>query len=692
MSRITVLFLMFFVVVALSSQNLKKYPFSRQDSAIIQDNLDRFEREYAQGDWKELSRYLNENGLLHWEHNYLEEALNYYVKSRVLNGKVNNSSGIAMINNNLGMIYADLRRYQEALDHFQLTLAARKYQKAKLGIVSASINIGLMYNHLDQYNESIKQVEEGLIAAKELNDPEQIRLCYGLLAETYEKMGDSQNSFKFFNLYKTFNDMISDTKVQKSQKETETARLQIKIIELEKRNKELEVEAQRVTIVEQQNEIQTKDKVIDEKEHVIVVKEEEKASLLQEMSKQELEMEVLEYRNNMAKMETQKQADKIRRQQLQALFLIVIVVLAILLIFIVWRNWQKQKDHSFMLEDKNTKISQQKTQIQRQANTLHEKNEELVKLTRFKDGMTGMLVHDLKNPLNAIFHHNEKVKDAPTKRTIKNAGRQMMNMILNILDVQKYEDSKLMPLNKTVFKIKDNIELSFENVSFLASQKNIELKYETDANYEVKGDEEVIQRVVTNLLTNAIKYSEQNSTVRVVVESVNLKVQISIIDTGVGIPKDKQDQVFEMFGQVKPRKSGSLKSSGVGLTFCKLAIKSHGGNIDLKSEEGKGSAFWFYLTKAGEAAPLIVEPKVKSDEKVEYSKTELAYLKPFAEDLKATKVYQLSKVRGVLKKVEHRTENIKNWQIEMLEIVMSVNGERYEQKVNEMLKLSHENL
>jgi signal transduction histidine kinase len=110
---------------------------------------------------------------------------------------------------------------------------------------------------------------------------------------------------------------------------------------------------------------------------------------------------------------------------------------------------------------------------------------------------------------------------------------------------------------------------------------------------QVVCDPDLISRVIQNLFTNALKFTPKNGTIRVVIQSTEDSVQVSIKDTGPGIPSQYLKKIFDKFFQVEAREY----STGLGLTFCKLAIETHGGQIGVDSEVDKGSTFWFILPK-----------------------------------------------------------------------------------------------
>jgi signal transduction histidine kinase len=149
------------------------------------------------------------------------------------------------------------------------------------------------------------------------------------------------------------------------------------------------------------------------------------------------------------------------------------------------------------------------------------------------------------------------------------------------------------------------VQTSLQQVSMLAQNKGILLKNEVVSSGSpqlplLRADEDKIRRTLTNLLGNAIKFTPSGGTVTLLVgpqqeaEAVT-GVWFAVADTGEGIPHEAFGRIFEKFGQVESRQSGRNMSTGLGLTFCKMAVEAHGGRIWVESEPGQGSKFQFVI-------------------------------------------------------------------------------------------------
>ncbi|WP_339841866.1 ATP-binding protein [uncultured Maribacter sp.] len=354
-------------------------------------------------------------------------------------------------------------------------------------------------------------------------------------------------------------------------------------------------------------------------------------------------------------------------------------ILAIGLVWLLIRiNSARLKRQNELLKQT---VKERTADIIQQKEELLAKNNKLIELDHFKEGMTGMIVHDLKNPLSTIIGLSKS-------QEIVQAGNQMLNMVLNILDVQKFEDAE-MKLQVSEFHAAGVINDSIKQVQPLYDRKSIEIKQNINAKANLQADKEIINRVIVNILTNAIKYTPNNGSITINADPVEDSdfIKISITDTGEGIPKDNLASVFDKFSQVAAKKSGGVASTGLGLTFCKLAIEAHGGEIGVESKYGEGTTFWFILPKAKAAISEIIEiedTKIKELETYkQLTDVDIAYLAPFIISLKKFTVYEFSDIITILNTIKTKESNaVLKWKMNIENAVRACNEEKY----NELLK------
>ncbi|MGK2858425.1 MAG: two-component regulator propeller domain-containing protein [Thermoanaerobaculia bacterium] len=314
--------------------------------------------------------------------------------------------------------------------------------------------------------------------------------------------------------------------------------------------------------------------------------------------------------------------------------------------------------------ERTAEVVRQKEEIEAKASELKSANERLVELGAFKEGMTGMIVHDLKNPLNAILSGLDAPGSALPGGAMRSAARQMRNLVSDILDVQRFDEAR-MPVVLQSVGLREIAEGSIEQVSFLARGRRLENELPADATVEV--DQELVERVLVNLLTNAIKFTEEEG--RIVIReaagtsgsSDGALVRVEVVDDGAGIPAERLDHVFDRFAQVEARGSGGARSTGLGLTFCRLAVEALGGCIGVESKLREGTIIWLTLRRAdaasasGVRAPERTRASVVPGSPVGLTADERRLLAPYAAELAAIPIYRVSALNAVLARLEGET-------------------------------------
>jgi K+-sensing histidine kinase KdpD len=304
-------------------------------------------------------------------------------------------------------------------------------------------------------------------------------------------------------------------------------------------------------------------------------------------------------------------------------------------------------------------------------------------LDEYKEAMTAMIVHDFKNSLNTVISFSEGVPTERRLKSIRQAGQFMLNMVLNILDVQKFENAKI-KLALGNYPISKVIEEAVNQLSYIIEQKSIKLTYVKEDKLFSRMDYELVTRVLVNILSNAIKYVTINGEIEIFTSSKGECLTVSIKDNGPGISENNVSKVFEKYSQLDAKKSGSVRSTGIGLTFCKMVIEAHKGIIDVESKEGEGSTFYFTL-------PLIedlndLEPELKSsdnnkDQILVFSQKENEYLDPYLKELQKWEVYDYSEVTAIIENIKSKKNKVKLWKEKMIKALQNVNEEEYNQLV-----------
>jgi two-component system sensor histidine kinase/response regulator len=233
---------------------------------------------------------------------------------------------------------------------------------------------------------------------------------------------------------------------------------------------------------------------------------------------------------------------------------------------------------------------------------------QLQELESARDTLTHMIVHDLRSPLTGLQGYldllhtvadgNAEVVDYVSEAQL--IASRLTEMISQVLDVSRLEAGQ-MPLT---LKETDLVALLPEAVSSLGPPpSDITVKYEIpESATMIRCDPDLISRVVVNLVGNAFKFTPRGGLVRLGLLAEADRVRLTVTDNGPGIPPELRGKVFEKFGQAPLGQAAGVRSSGLGLTFCKLAIEAHKGKIGIEGAENGGARFWVELFRdAGSA-------------------------------------------------------------------------------------------
>jgi two-component system phosphate regulon sensor histidine kinase PhoR len=232
---------------------------------------------------------------------------------------------------------------------------------------------------------------------------------------------------------------------------------------------------------------------------------------------------------------------------------------------------------------------------------------EIKKLERERKNILPMFAHDMKNPVITAGGFLSRLlsgKAGPVTEPqasylniIKDELQKVEELISDFLEFSRFEASEYRPL-KSAFNIEEAIVHQIELARVGAEKKNVRLSFEySDSTIPViSADGKMIERVIVNLLDNAVKYSPHDGEVAVKLSDWNLEVLVEVSDTGVGISVEHLPFIFDAFYRV----SRDSRGSGLGLSIAKTIVEAHGGKMWCKSIVGKGSRFGFILPKDGE--------------------------------------------------------------------------------------------
>jgi signal transduction histidine kinase len=228
-------------------------------------------------------------------------------------------------------------------------------------------------------------------------------------------------------------------------------------------------------------------------------------------------------------------------------------------------------------------------------------NARLAELDRLKSDFVSMVSHELRTPLGLIKGYTgtllQQDLDAATReeflRVIDEETDRLTELVTNLLDMSRIEAGTLR-VDRQPIQLDGLVRASADRLRTREPGRALEVDLPERLPL-VLADERRITQVLDNLLTNAVRYSAPDTTIKLAASSSKGHVEVAVADQGVGIPSDKRDQVFEKFFRVDSSDTRGFAGTGLGLAICRGIVNAHGGAIWVDSEEGRGSTFTFSL-------------------------------------------------------------------------------------------------
>ncbi len=241
---------------------------------------------------------------------------------------------------------------------------------------------------------------------------------------------------------------------------------------------------------------------------------------------------------------------------------------------------------------------------------LAEKNESLMRMDRFKEDLTNLIIHDMKNPLFVIQGNLQmmsmSMENVPPEilkkyaQRIERSSQQLLRMVVNLLDISRIEEGTI-DLKNDHANINEIIDKIIERIKDYPENKNKEIIVDLDSNLpELTIDRSVMGRVFENLINFSITNLVDEGKVTITTAAVDdQRIQFVTHDNGTQIPKNYHDKIFEKFSQTEIKDSGYRVDRALGLTFCKMAVEAHKGSMWLDLENKVGNKFIIELPICG---------------------------------------------------------------------------------------------
>lgn len=477
-------------------------------------------------------------GLNYYRQKNYPEALKNYLAALKVNEEIGNKQGIADSYYYLGGVNSDQGNYPGALKNYFTALKRYEEVGTKTGIASANNGIGLNYERLGNLKDALKYESKGLSLAFETGSKSNIIDAYKELARIYAKLIDYKAAYDNEVLFKQYYDTLFNNENEK-----------------------------KLTSLQMQFDFDKKQQT-DSIQHA----SENKINLL-----------------------------NLHRQKEYTGLGIAGFILVVLLLFFVYLNYKNQRKATAEMA------------IARQRAEQSEK---------FKEQFLANMSHEIRTPMNAVMGMTNLVLDSTLNEKqrfylegIRKSSDTLLHIINDILDLSKIEAGK-MEMENIDFSLADVLDQVKQTLQHKAEEKGLQLIVTIDSSVPgvLMGDPVRVNQVLMNLAGNAIKFTEKGSVTISVSRQPSavtshqspitnhqspvtspVPLTFSISDTGIGIPEDKLQSVFESFTQAKTSDTRRYGGTGLGLTISKQLVELMDGKISIESKEGLGTTFSFEI-------------------------------------------------------------------------------------------------
>ena len=518
----------------------------------------------------------NNIGLIYININEPEKAIENFNKALVINEKLNDLQGQALNYGNLGVVFSNKREYEKAHIYYKKALRIDEKYNNKDAISINLANISEINLYLGNYCEALNDGFQSLSVGKELNNNYNRANSYATIGKIYFRLsGDSisiKDNCSLISRDKTYN-------LNKAKKYLDSSLFFYKEVN------DLQSVSENSLILSQvleklgdyKNALQYYKSYSTNHDSVYSLDNSVKIANLEKMNE-------LKLRDDQIRIKS-LEIDNKNSQLLMWIFISLTAVIGISLYTFFLNNRQK---------------------YQKRANVeLDKKNEELIRLNATQNKFFSIIAHDLKSPFQGFLSMTEiiaKESGSYSSEELRKFGNSLhksatnlFNLLKNLLDWTQLEKGSFI-YNAKELSLSELVTRNIENIKTGYEQKGITLVNNIRDSIKVKGDENMINSVLLNLMSNAVKFTNREGRVTLSAGEIgNNMVRISVSDTGVGMPQSTIDKLFELDGKILTKGTAGELSTGLGLLLCKEFVEKNGGSISVESEEGKGSTFSFTL-------------------------------------------------------------------------------------------------
>jgi signal transduction histidine kinase len=568
----------------------------------------------SQNDSIQIAHSNNNIGRLLFEQGLLSKSYEYYSKSYNIFKKFRDHYGLAYTLQSLGTLQRSQKDYIQSEKNYLEALRLRVELKNPRDIMSAHIFLSRLYYERKEFEKSTSSLLKADSLGQLIHDEINLSEVKMLLAKNYIELGRLNEAEKVAELGAK---VISKSNYTHVQPETMLILGKIKL----QKGKLKEAETYFKSSLKLAIDIKDLQGQMDAFHHLWKLAETErnKPEAVQYMNQYlvlndsikdldltrqverlqfQLEIEKKEKENELLKLSEAHQAVVIDRQRSQNILLFVVLLFTFSLAGALWYYSRKRSRTNMMLEAQNKFIDLQRKQIEKRNTDLSSQNQKLADLNHEKDMLMNIVAHDLKSPLARIMGlanllgREGQLSNSQQEylRLLKDVTQSNIDLIVDLLDVNALQTEKEEP-KAMDFELGQLLEERIAFFQYLSINKKIELHLNHELENPVKSNPGYLSRIIDNLVSNAIKFSNKGSTVNVNAKIVDGSLTLSVKDNGPGFSEEDKQLLYQRFKKLSARPTAGESSNGLGLAIVKTLIDRLHGEIILNSELGKGSEF-----------------------------------------------------------------------------------------------------
>jgi signal transduction histidine kinase len=582
----------------------------------IQYGLQSIELSKRFNDNEDLTRAYGYTGVAYRNLGNYSEALDFYFKGLQLAEKYNYTTELGYAYINIGNLYIYQELYNDARVYLDKAILIAKELKNKTMEAYCNLNYGRIFLHLKNYTEAHNYLNESLRIREEIRDTNEQAVCFMYIGDVYLAEGDYDSALKNFHESKKLlehqidldliaNLYIKFSKVYLDRKDYKNALMYAeKSLDISKNiQSKLRIRNAYITLVSVYKKLNNYKVVSEYYAYILSYNDSlfnsqinEKISYIKFIEKQNFyEKKVSEqiYKDNL----------EINKQKQFRNFFILITAILIIISVILYAFFRSKKNHNRVLSEKNKQISEQKLELEDLVDKYYEAKNQADEANRLKSEFLANMSHEIRTPMNAIVGFSDllrqKVKNPEHLSYVDKiilSSSNLLNLINEILDLSKIEAGKLSIQNEAT-----DIRLILNEVKEIFSEsvasKDLLLNVEIEEGFPevILIDSVRLRQILLNLVSNGIKFTNSGGvTIKVAIEKKvrnTVEFNISVIDTGIGIPDSQIEIIFEVFRQAEGQDEKIYGGTGLGLSITKNLVEMMNGTISVSSIIGSGSTF-----------------------------------------------------------------------------------------------------